>query len=76
MVVVSNLVAVSKIRDSVRSTTQISNNCDEKYMKIKFNSNKNLTLNKAIQVPSMIVVVIVVFLENNKYFPQVFLDKL
>ena len=56
MVVVSNLVAVSKIRDSIRSITQISDDYDEKYMKIKFNSDKNLTLNKAIQVPSMIVV--------------------
>ena len=44
-------------------------------MKIKFNLDDELPLNKTIEVPSMIIVVRVVFHENNKYYPQVFLDE-
>ena len=44
-------------------------------MKIKFNSDDELLLNKAIETPSMIKVVSVVLHENNKYYPQVFLDE-
>ena len=43
-------------------------------MKIKFNSDDELTLNKAIEIPSIRIVVRAVFHENNKYYPQVFLD--
>ena len=39
-------------------------------MKIKF----NLPLNKTVVIPT-IIVVRVVFHENNKYYPQVFLDE-
>ena len=41
-------------------------------MKIKFNSDGKLPLNKTIDIPSMIIVVKAVFYENNKYYPQVF----
>ena len=44
-------------------------------MKIKFNSDHKLTLNKTIKIPSMIIVIKVVFHENNKNYPQVFLDE-
>ena len=44
-------------------------------MKIKFNSDHELLLNKSIKIPSMVIVVKVVFHENNKYYPQVFLDE-
>ena len=37
-----------KIRDLIRSITKKSDNYDEKYMKIKFNSDDELPLNKAI----------------------------
>ena len=43
-------------------------------MKIKFNLDDELPLNKTIEVPSMIIVVRVVFHENNKYYPNIFLD--
>ena len=49
-----------------------SDDYDEKYMKIKFNSDFELPLNK---IPSMKIVVIAVFHENNKYYPQVLLDE-
>ena len=44
-------------------------------MKIKFNLDDKLPPNKTIEIPSMIVVARTVFHENNKYYPQVFLDE-
>ena len=44
-------------------------------MKIKFNSDDELPLNKTIKIPSMIIAVGAIVLENNKYYPQVFLDE-
>ena len=44
-------------------------------MKIEFDSNDKLLLNKAIQIPVMVIVVRGIFYQNNKYYPQVFLDK-
>ena len=46
----------SKIRDLIRLITRNSDDYDEKYMKIKFNSDDELTLNKTIEIPSMIIV--------------------
>ena len=63
------------IRDLNKSVTKNSDHYDEKYMKIKFNSDDKLPLNKMIDIPSMIIVVRAVFLENNKYYQQVFLDE-
>ena len=44
-------------------------------MKIKCNSDDELPLNKAIEIPSMALVVRAIFSEYNKYYPQVFLDE-
>ena len=41
-------------------------------MKIKFDSDDELLLNKKIEISSMIIVIRAVFHENNKYSPQVF----
>ena len=41
-------------------------------MKIKFDSDDNLPLNKSIEIPLVTTVVRAVFHENNKYYPQVF----
>ena len=65
-----------KIGDLVRSIIKNSDDYDEEYMKIKFSSDDELPLNKTIEIPSMIIVVRAIFLENNKYYPQVFLDEL
>ena len=65
----------SKIRYLIRSITKNSDDYDEKYMKIKFNSDDELPLNKTIEIPTMAIVVRAVFHENNKYYPQVFLDE-
>ena len=41
-------------------------------MKTKFNSDAVLPLNKAIEIPSMVIIIRAVFYENNKYYLQVF----
>ena len=48
---------MSKIRDLTRLKTKNSDDYDEKYMKIKLNSNDKLPLNKMKEIPSMIIVV-------------------
>ena len=65
----------SKTRDLIRSITENSDDYDKKYMKIKFDSDDELPLNKTIEIPSMIIVVRAVFHENIKYYPQVFLNE-
>ena len=52
----------SKIRDLIGSITKNSDDYDESYMKIKFNSDDKLPLNKAIVIPSVIIVVRAIFL--------------
>ena len=64
-----------KIKDLIRSITLNSDDYDEKYMKIKFNSDDELPLNKAIEIPTITVIVRAVFLKNNRYYLQVFLGK-
>ena len=44
-------------------------------MKIKFNLDDELPLNKVIEIPTITIVVRAIFLKNNKYYPQVFLDE-
>ena len=49
--------------------TENSDNYDEKYMKIKFNSDDELPVNKMIEIPRMIKVIRAAFHENNKCHP-------
>ena len=44
-------------------------------MKIKFNSGDNLPLNIILKLHNLTIVVISIFEEDNKYYPQVFLDE-
>ena len=44
-------------------------------MKIKLNSYDELPLNKTVEIPTITMAVRVIFLENNKYYSQVFLDE-
>ena len=43
-----------KIRDLIRLISKNSDDCDEKYMKIKFNSKDELPLNKPIEIATMV----------------------
>ena len=66
-----------KIRYLIRSIAKNSDDYDYdgKYIKIKFDSDDEFSLNKTIEIPTIIIVVRAIFLENNKYCPQVFLDE-
>ena len=44
-------------------------------MKIKFDSDDNLLLNKAIEIPMLPIVVRAIVHKSNKYYPQAFLDE-
>ena len=50
--------------------------CDyeKDYMKIKFNSDENLPLNKQLRFHDMTITIRSVFEENGNLYPQVFLD--
>ena len=61
--------------DLIRSITKNSDDFDEKYMKIIFDSDDNLPLNKTIEIPIVKIIVRAVFHENNKYHPQVVSDE-
>ena len=63
-----------KIRDLIMSITKNSDDYDGKHMKIKFNWDDELSLNKAIEIPTMAIVIRPIFYENSKYYPQLFLD--
>ena len=41
-------------------------------MKIKFNSNDDLPLNKPLKFHNLTVIARSVFQEDNKYYPQIF----
>ena len=65
----------NKTRDLIRSITKNLDGDDEKYMKIKFDSDDVSPLDKRIKIRSIIVVVRATFHENNKYYPHIFLDE-
>ena len=44
-------------------------------MKIRFESDNNLPLNKLLKLQMLTVIVSSVFQEDGKYYPQVFLDE-
>ena len=52
--------------------TKSSDDYDGKHVKIKFNSDDELLLNKTMELLSMVIVVRANFYENNKYYPQFF----
>ena len=54
-----------KIKDLIRSIAKISDDYNEKYVEIKFDSDDELSLNKMVEIRA-------VFHENNKYYPQAF----
>ena len=63
------------IRNFIRSITNNSDDHDKKYMKIKYNWDDDLPLNKTLKLRNMVIIVRSVFLEGNRYYPQVFLNE-
>ena len=48
---------------------------DENYMKIKFNKDDNIPLNKIIYFPTVTIIIRSVTQNDDKYYPQLFLDE-
>ena len=65
----------NKIKDLIRLITRNWDEYDEKYMKIKFNSDEKLPLNKTREILTIAKVHRAVFHENNKYYPQGILEE-
>ena len=65
----------SKVRYLIKSVITKSDDYDEKYIKIKFDSDDELPLNKTIKIPIITIVVRAVFHENNKCYLQAFLEE-
>ena len=51
------------------------NNYGEDYMKIKFNSDDDLPLNKPLKLHAIAIIIRSVFEEGGKLYPQVFWDE-
>ena len=60
------------LKPEIISVTTKPDDYDEKYIKIKFDSDDELPLNKTIEIPVMIIVVRAIFYENNKHYPRFF----
>ena len=64
-----------KIRDLVRSISNNSDDYYQKYMKIKFNSDDDLSSQKILELCEIMIVLRSVFHEDNWYYSYIFLDK-
>ena len=62
------------IRDKIKEISSCECDYEKDYMKIKFNSDDDLPLNKPLKFHLMTVTIRSVFEEDGKLYPQVFLD--
>ena len=68
-------VVFNGIRDKIKAINGgKENDYENNYMKIKFNSDDDLPLNKPLRFHNMTMIIRSVFEENGKLYPQVFLD--
>ena len=73
------LIKYIKLRDGTKNSIEKINNKSGEYgkdfMKIKFNSDDSLPLNKTLKLHNMTIIVRSVSEEDDEYYPQVFSDK-
>ena len=62
------------IRGKIKEISSGDCNYEKDYMKIKFNSDDDLSLNKPLKFHLMTITIRSVFEEDDKLYPQVFLD--
>ena len=70
----------AKVWSGIKDQTKTTNNgklgeYGQEYMKIKFNSDDDLPLNKQLKFINLTNIVTTVFEEDGKYYPQIFLDE-
>ena len=66
--------AFNGIRNKIKKISDAECNYEKDYMKIKFNSNDDLPLNKKLKFNNITITIRSVFEEDDKLYPQVFLD--
>ena len=62
------------IRNKIKKISGDECDYEKDYMKIKFNSDDDLPLNKPLKFHLMTITIRSVFEEDGKFYPQVFLD--
>ena len=62
------------IEDKIKKIDNNDSDYEKEYMKIKFNSDDDLPLNKLLKFRLMAITIKHVFEEDGKLYPQVFLD--
>ena len=62
------------IKDKIKKIDNNDSDYEKEYMKIKFNSDDDLPLNKLLKFRLMTITIRHVFEEDGKLYPQVFLD--
>ena len=62
------------IRNKIKKISGDECDYEKDYMKIKFNSDDNLPLNKPLRFHNMTIIIRCVFSEGGKLYPQLFLD--
>ena len=66
--------AFNGIRNKIKKISDDECNYEKDYMKIKFNSDDDLPLNKKLKFHNITITIRSVFEEDDKLCPQVFLD--
>ena len=64
----------NRIRDKIKEISSGEFDYKKDYMKIKFNSDDNLPLNKPLKFHNVTITIRFVFEEDGKLYPQIFLD--
>ena len=64
----------SEIKNKIEAASSGECDYEKDYMKIKFNSDDDLPLNKPLKFHLMTIIIRSVFEEDGKVYPQVFLD--
>ena len=62
------------IKDKIKEINSSENDYEKDHMKIKYNSDDDLPLNKSLKFTLMTITFRCVFEEDGKLYPQVFLD--
>ena len=57
------------IKNKIKEVNNDECDYEKDYMKIKLNSNDNLTLNKPLKFHLMTIIISYVFSEGNKFYP-------
>ena len=68
------LILILVIINAGKSVVCNSIEYDKDYMRIEFNSDDNLSLNKILRLLMLTKIVRSIFKEDGKYYPRVFLD--